>query len=293
MVTRAGLIAVLVVVEIGLIGEMVLAVRGDAGWPGPPNGAQASSDAKLVEGGAHKIFDAGSHPALNIDIGYADLTIRAGEASQFDVSVSKPTDFGIFRATSAITARKDGDTIRIAVAGGRGFSTGDMRMVTVVVPPETQVNVADAGDIRMSGLHGETSVKSVGDGSVTVEDFDASELHVTADGRITLNRIASPRLEISAGDDGVVGTALQVRDGSIESDGRVTLGFPATADTVVNAEASDGKVRVTGFAGSTTAQTPPKDSDSDSSSQSVRIGAGEGLLDVHSSDGNISISQEG
>jgi DUF4097 and DUF4098 domain-containing protein YvlB len=104
------------------------------------------------------------------------------------------------------------------------------------------------------------------------------------------------RIDASSDDGRVEGTGLQVHDGTIESsNGRVTLGFAPGTDTVVNAETSNGSVRVSGFASSAVPATHSSDDDDDDtpSARTVRIGAGTGRLDVHSSDGNITLNQEG
>jgi len=232
-----------------------------------------------------------------VDIGYADLTVRAGSTSQFDVSVSKSADFGVFRTTTPITAREDGDTVRVAMSGDPDWTTGDNRRVTVIVPPDTRVTVVKAGNIEVSGLRAEASIKSVGHGSIAVDDYHAPALDVAAsDGAISLHEIAAPRVEVKTDGGGVDATGLQVGDGMIEStDGPVTLGFSAGADTVVNAQTADGTIGVSGIASAAAATTTKSDEDDDDkpSSRSVRLGGGDGRLDVHSSDGNIFISQEG
>jgi putative adhesin len=297
MITRSGLIAVLVVVEVALVGEMVYAVVGDrpVSWHAPEPAQSVRS--ALAEGGAHRIFDAGSNPALTVDIGYADLTIRAGSSSQFDVSLSKSTDLGVFRTTAPITAREDGDTVRVAVGDDPDWTTGDDRRVTVIVPPDTHVTVVKAGNIEVSGLRAEASIKSVGHGSIAVDDYHAPALDVDAsDGAVSLHEVAAPRVEVKTDGGSVDGTGLQVGDGMIEStDGPVTLGFTASADTVVNAQTGDGTIGVSGLASAAPATTTKADEDSNDSpsSRTVRLGAGAGRLDVHSSDGNIFISQEG
>lgn len=285
MTARAQAIVAIVAVEAAIVGLMVMSLTGvqPAQWFAPSARTAAAAPGSLVEGGAHRIFEAGSHPALTVDIGYADLTIRTGDSSRFDVALSKDTRFGFLLNKDPITATKDGDTIRIEKIRQRGMSMGDMRRVTVIVPPETQVTVVNAGDIEASGLRATASFDSVGNGSITVDDFNAPALHVEAsNGRITLRRIVATRLEATNGNGRVEGTALQVRDGSVEtSNGRVRLGFARGADTLVTAETSNGSVRVS-----------DGDQGDRPSSRTVRIGAGNGHLDVHSSNGSIYISQE-
>jgi hypothetical protein len=290
MISRGTIIAGLLVLELAIICEAVIAVQG-GGQPFHHSVAQAATGGRLAEGGAHQIFDAGVHPALTVDIGYADLTIVAHEGSQIDVSLSR--SHGLFQAREPIEAQKDGDTVRITAADDAGWTVGDSRMVTVLVPPDTQVNVVKGGDIKATGLRAESSFNSVGDGTVTVEDYNAPSLHATSDGRISLSDVVATRLDATSDDSRIEGSGLQVRNGSIEADGRVTLGFASGTDTVINADTDDGKVSDSGFAAGASMATSKNNGDDDASSETVRAGAGEGTLDVHTSDGNIHLTQEG
>jgi len=290
------LIAGLVVVELAIAGGAVNTIRGEqpAAWPGPLFGAGAMSGAHPMEAGAHQMFLVGLHPALTVDIGYADLTIISRNAPQIDVAVNSSDDFGPLRSRAPITARKDGDAIRIAADGGRQWSLGDNRMVTVVVPPQTLVTVVHAGIIKATGLRAEASFYSIGQGTVTVEDYRANALHASSNGQVSLHDVVASRVDVTSRDDRVEGTGLQLRYGSIEShDGRVTLGFAAGTDTMVFTEAGDGKIDASGFG--PTAAVARKNSDGDdddSSAQTLRIGTGNGRLDVHSREGNVDLIQE-
>jgi hypothetical protein len=293
MIPRGTVIAALLVVELAILGEVVVAMRGSQS--AQHLGGRAASGPYLVEGGPQKMFTVGAHPALTVDIGYADLTIIAGKIARIEVSVIPSTAYGNFGATAPIAVRADGETIRIAKASEPWWCVGDDRMVTVMVPPDTQVSVLRAGDIKAEGLHADASLNSVGRGSVTVENYDAPALHASATGRIVLHQIVAARLDATSSDGHVEGTALRVRDGSVESGGRVTLGFATGSDTLVTAATSHGKVRVSGLTAGESGAIERRSSDDDDAelpSQTVRVGAGTGRLDVHSSDGNINLFQE-
>jgi hypothetical protein len=162
--------------------------------------------------------------------------------------------------------------------------------VTVLVPPNTAVTVVKAGDIKADGLRAEASFNSVGEGSITIDDFDGPALRASSKGPVTLHQIVTPHLDATSRDDAVEASALHVRDGSIESDDSVTLGFVAGSDTVVSAVTKDGKVNVSGFGADAAGDETTHD---DSASQNVRVGDGSGHLYVHSNDGNIDITQQG
>src|ERR1700685_1184991 len=191
---RGTLIAALLVVELAIIGEAFVALH--IGQPAPLSGrgpaAQGASGPHLIAGGPHQIFDAGAHPALIIDIGYADLTILTSKSTQIDVSLSTGADLGPFTTNGPIAAREDGDTVRVTAIRRPRFTMGDDRMVTVVVPAETRVTVVKAGDIKATGLRAEASFSSAGNGSIAIEDYDAPALHVeSSSGPISLHQVGT------------------------------------------------------------------------------------------------------
>ncbi len=139
------------------------------------------------------------------------------------------------------------------------------------------------------------------DGRVDVTDADCSTLHVTsADGRLVLTHVTAAQIDASASNGRLEGTGLQLRDGTIaSSNGRVSLGIAAGTNTTITAGTSNGRVNVNGF--SSTPATFVKhgddddsdDSDSPPSAKTVRIGAGNGHLEVRASNGSIDLNQEG
>jgi hypothetical protein len=293
MISRGTILAAILVAELAIVGTAIVAVRGDQIGQSfaQPAFAQFAHGSHLIEGGPHQLFDAGPHPSLTVDIGYADLTIRTGKATQIDVSLSPSSDYGLFRAKAPITAHQDGQTVRVGTMHESALTTGDNRMVTVVVPDGTKVTVLHAGNITANGLRAEAAFTSVGNGFIRIEDYDGPILHLTAmRGPIIMHAVAAERLDASAQHDRVDGTALRIHDGSIDSGDRVTLGFLSGTNTVVNADTDDGKITATGL--NATADGTKKNDDDDASSQTVRVGTGNGSLDVHTSDGNINLVQE-
>jgi hypothetical protein len=302
MMPRAQLILVLIGIEVAILGMMVLAVDPAPFTPTFPKAPSfstiwspsqtAASGPNLVEGGPQASFDAGAHPVLNVDIGYADLTILTHPGPTLDVSVSKSDAFGPFRTTAPITARKASDSLRIATAQDQqGWSMGDDRMVTVIVPPQTQVNVVNAGDIHVSGLRASATINSTGNGFITIDDYDAPSLHVAADnGPITLHQVAANVLEATSRNDRITGTGLKIRDGHVQADDSISLGFIAGLDATVSADASDGSVHINGFPNAPSSARA--NADGDSAIQTVRMGNGSGHIDVHSDSGNVNLNQD-
>jgi hypothetical protein len=243
----------------------------------------------LVADGPPQTFHVGAAPKLYVDIDYADLTIDTGNPAQMEVSL-RSSD-GIFDDKRDIVARAVGDTIHISKRGDEGMSSGDDRMVTVIVPPGTEVTVASGGDIKATGLQAAASISSVGRGSVAIEDFDGPRLRVSSThGSILLQKVTATHLDVTSSDDHIDGSALQVRDGTISADDHVTLGFATGTNTLVNALTNDGKIDVSGFPDGASLSSTSND---DNASQTVRVGSGTGHLEVHSNDGNITLTQEG
>ena len=238
MNARATIIAALLVVELAIVGEVIATVRPShpSGSTGGSTNANAAYGSSLVEDGPHRIFEVGAHPALFVNIGYADLTIVVRHTATIDAGLRSSADYGLFRSQAAITAREDGATIHVVSNDRARLSSGDDRMVTIVVPPSIQITVLSAGDVKAAGLRAETSIRSTGTGSVTREDYRANSLHVsTANGNIVLDRISSGRFDISSRHGVIDATALRIRDGRIETRDRISLRFASGTNTLVSA----------------------------------------------------------
>jgi hypothetical protein len=308
MVQRGTLIAVLVGIELALVVMMIQAVHpGNAapwhaaamrGFHGPIGHERSRN------GSSKYAFTAGANPSVTVDIAYADLTIERGDAQGITVDVPRAGWHGFGSSAPPITARQQGDGVIVSAPHG-SWTFSDDRMVTIAVSPGTRVTVQNAGNITATGLRADASFNS-NNGTVTVDDFNAPSLHVaTSNGRLRLHNIVAPRFDVSSGNGGVDGTALLVRDGRVDSsNGQISLGFVRRADTLVSASSINGRVSVMGFNVSdavapAAAKAGAGDRDGDENdagsapAKTVRIGAGSGRLDVHASNGNINLSQEG
>jgi len=280
---------VLLGVEAAILAGMVGAIRGTSGphWHGS---SHASAEPSWS-------FAAGAAPAVEVDIGHADLTIETRPGPRIAVTVESGPEY---RSSGPIAARDDGGTIRITAAntGASQSFYMDERNVHVIVPPATRVIVDRAGDISASGLRAAASFDSE-HGWIKISDADCSTLHVaSADGRVVLTNVTAAQIDASSTNGRVEGRELQLRDGRVaSSNGRVSLEFTAGTDTTVNADAGNGKVHVSGFDAAPAARVRDAGDEDDgggsSSARTVRIGAGDGRLHVHASNGNIDLTQEG
>lgn len=308
MIPRRTLIAVLIGIEVAIVAAMFGAIRGGpaALWHGFGTAAVAGPAAAPAW-----TFPAGSAPAVSIDIGHADLTIETRPGAQIAVAVEPGMEVS---SSGPISARDDAGTIRITARDRNSDASAyiDERNVHVTVPPETRVTVERAGNITAGGLrapgsfdspnghiditdfHGELTA-TADNGHVEISDSDCPALHASSsNGRIVLHRVNARRLDASSSNGRVEATALAVRDGSIStSNGRVSLGFAPGADTTVSAVASNGGIRVHGLTQTATGAPPAwSDDDSDSATRTVRVGAGNGRLDVHAGNGSIDLKGE-
>lgn len=304
MIQRGTLIAVLIGVEVALVAMMAQAIS--PGAQAPWHDAAMRQFHRASGPGAHAadyVFTTGAHPEVSVDIGYADLTVYQRSEPGITVDVTGHGWHGFGSSAPPITATQSGNQVNISAAESSGFSWGDDRMVTIAVAPGTRLTVHNAGNIKATGLRAAASFKSVGMGTVVIDDFNGPSLEVaSSNGRLTLHNIVVRQLDAESSNGRVDATALQVRDGTIESsNGRVTLGFAAGADTTVSAQTSNGHINVSGFSATPAKYVKQGDdddgegsSDDDSTSaKTIRVGTGSGRLDVHTSNGSIYLSQEG
>ena len=300
MIPRATLIAVLVGVEIALVVMMIQAIT--PGMHGSRHVASAGEFhgpvGRSSDSASNYVFTTGGHSHVIVDIDYADLTIERRNTPGITVDVPRHGWHG-FGIAPKITAQQDGNEVSVVADSASSMTFDDARMVTIAVAPDTRVTVKNAGNIKAIGLRGASSFYSE-NGTITIEDFDAPSLSVSSsNGRLTLHNIVAPTFEATSSNGRVEGTALAVRDGRVESsNGRVTLGFSPRTDSTVTAATSNGNISLDGLTASAGAapKTSADDDDDDgdsAKSQTVRIGAGSGRLDVHASNGNIKLSQEG
>ncbi|HEV8020535.1 MAG TPA: DUF4097 family beta strand repeat-containing protein [Candidatus Lustribacter sp.] len=321
MVPRATLIAVLIGVEVALLVAMVNAVQGRGmSWfpvamtapdtvPGPHFGQRPSSYQ----------FPAGAHPAVIVDAAGVDVVVETQAIPRIFVTLHTERSGPFTGKAQEISASDEGGTIHVTSDDVQQTHVFGFEKLTlqIIAPPNTRVSVTDAGDVTLSGFRAATSLDSrdgaievrdfrgdleaySSDGRIDVTDADCSTLHASAsNGRLVLTHVNAAQIDASSTNGRVIGTAVQLRDGRVSSsNGRVSLGFAAGADTTVTAATSNGRINVSGFAvPASLVKTGGNDSDSDDddapAAKTIRVGAGSGRLDVHTSNGSIDLSQEG
>jgi hypothetical protein len=295
VIQRGTLIAVLIGVEVALVAMMAQAIS-----PGSQAASMPNLHRSAGHGAAAYTFTAGAHPEVTVDIGYADLTVYQRSEPGIAVNVTASGWHGFGSSAPVISAKQDGAGVSIIAAVSPGWTWGDDRMVTIAVPPGTRLNVQNAGNIKATGLRERASFKSIGNGAIVIEDYNGPALTVaTSNGRVTMHNVIAPQLDAASSNGRVEGTALQVRDGRIDSsNGRVSLGFMPGTDTTVTAATSNGHINVSGFTvvpATVVKHADDDDGDDDDArtAKTIRVGAGSGRLDVHTSNGSIYLNQEG
>lgn len=322
MVPRATLIAVLIGVEVAILVAMVNAVqgRGISWFP-------VAATAPVTVAGPHighrpraYQFPAGAHPAIIVDAAGVDVVVETQAVPQINVVMHEERSGPFSGKPQEISASDEGGTIHVTSDDVQQTHVFGYEKLTlqIAAPPNTRVSVTDAGDVTLIGFRAATSLDSrdgaievrdfrgdlsafSSDGRIDVTDADCSTLHATAsNGRLVLTHVSAAQIDASSNNGRVIGTAVQLHDGRVSSaNGRVSLGFTAGADTTVTAATSNGRINVSGFPVVPAAFVKPggdaSDSDDDDApaAKTVRVGAGSGRLDVHTSNGSIDLSQEG
>ena len=325
MVPRSRLIAVLIGVEIVLVLAMIDALRGGSLhvftggpladlMPAAPHFGGNAAGTEAARGQRRFTFATSANPDVTVDAGDTDVTIVAQPENRVDDAVHHEVAGIAGGSTSPVIARADGD--RIHISGGHGLRWlvfgYEHSSVQIGVPAGARVTVAHAGSITASGLRNAASF-TADNGTIRVSDFQGAltasssngrievasatspTLHVeSSNGRIVLRDVIATHVDLSSSNGRIDGTGLRFHDGSVSGqNGRVALSFVHGTDATIVAESSNGHVNVAGASVQGGIASNDRDDDDKDSSTTVRIGAGTGRLDVHSSNGSIDLTQEG
>jgi DUF4097 and DUF4098 domain-containing protein YvlB len=260
-------------------------------------------------GNWQKAYPVSGKASLTISVGDASLDLRScGACRQIQVQVDwrdrRPSDYYITEFQSADHVNfelKEKQHLSIHIGNWRGPE------VTVETPASLDLEARTAdGSLKVSGVQGTIALET-SDGSVAVDDVGGSVRLKASDGSIHMHNVTGT-LE-SRSSDGSVSidgqfTALEVHtsDGSLEltlangtqltspsriesSDGTVKLHVPRTLSADLDVHTSDGSVRC---------DLPLKMDGYDSSHTSGHnlrghLNSGGTPLEIHTSDGNVSI----
>ncbi len=301
--SRASIVAMLVAVEIAIVGIALYTVRDISRVHAA--GFVAKTIAPL---------DAGSAPLVTIDD--VDSRVDVAPSSDGRVHVKDFTDmrgslFGSHSSIAQLDVKRTSDGVAISRPGSGGVNVGfwwSERRIEVDVPSGTRLAIARCSGARISGVEGGVTVASQ-DGRITLTDLRGTIQAKSADGSITATRVRGDSLVLESSDgrlrlEDVTASSLdaQTRDGSIEAhglaiaggaqhavlhtgDGSIRVALATGADLTVDASTGDGHIDVDGNAAS--------NGGSDSTQRTVRVGNGSGSLQLSSGDGSIHLITNG
>jgi DUF4097 and DUF4098 domain-containing protein YvlB len=301
--SRASIVAMLVAVEIAIVGIALYTVRNVASVHAA--GFVAKTIAPL---------DAGSAPLVAIDD--ADSRVDVAPSSDGLVHVKDFTDvhgsfFGSHSSIAQLTVKRTTDGVSISRPSSGSVNVAfwwSERRIEVDVPGGSRLEIARCSGAHVSGVEGGVAVASQ-DGRITLTDLRGTIQAKSDDGSITATRVRGDSLVLQSSDghlklEDVSASSLdaQTRDGSIEAhglaiaggaqhavlhtgDGSIRVALATGADLTVDASTSDGHIDVDGNAAS--------NGDSDSAQRTVRVGNGSGSLQLSSGDGSIHLITNG
>ncbi len=304
--SRSSLVAMLIAVEVLIVGMAVYAVHG----------AHSMHSADFV---ARSIAPVAAGTAPRIAVDDVDSRVVVAESSDGLVHVKDLTNaggtfFGDRLAIQQLDVKRTADGVSISRPGskdsGLHFQLGWFeRRVEIDVPAGSHVDIARCAGAEISGIQGGVTVTSQ-DGRIVLADLQGTIDAKSDDGSISASRIRGDNLSLQSADGrltliDVSASSLdaQTKDGSIEArdlsiaggaqhavlhtgDGSIRVALAARADLTVDASTSDGKVIVDG-------QSFRNAGDGDSTQHTVRLGSGSGTLQLSSDDGSIHINTNG
>lgn len=300
------------VVELAIVGAMFHAIGFSHGsshefrphFGSPAFAANAHED-------FNKTFEINATPSVYIDDSEAAVTVSVKPGSAVSVREQSAHSGWIRGEDTTLDVAQDDKGVRIVRAEKMPTLVmfGSLhRTLDVVVPPGAHVQVANAGNISLTGLRENATLRSE-NGSIKVYDHHATivatssngriELHdvsgpsVTAssdNGRIVLDKVQADALFVHADNGRITGSSVTTRGGTVQANnGRITLGLAQDSDVTVTAQASSGHV-VAKAPLAFEPQTTTGDEDDNGQPRTVRVGNGTGKLQVSSDNGSITIS---
>lgn len=309
--SRAGLVAMLVAVQVLIVGFAIYSVRG----PGSGS-AFASSGFHQVNYRAKAVapMAVGYAPVVTIDDVDSHVVVTTSN-DRFVHVTDETNEHGFIwgdHTVHDVQASRTLDGVRIyrpASSGSFGFNM-DTQRIEVSVPADARVVIDRSGGAELTGLRNDVSVVSQ-DGRIYLTDIKANTVKAHSDdGRVVATRVSANVIDFTSNDgrietsqleltgltprvtmhtdDGplVIGGAF-IASGTYElstNDGHVDLNLALGSSTTVDASTGDGRIYVDG---------QRSEGDGGSFSRTVRVAAGLSSMRVRSGDGSIHISTNG
>jgi hypothetical protein len=300
--SRASVVAVLVAAEIAIAG-MALYVVGHGG-------VTFAAGMQHVDFKAAPIapLAAGATPHVVIDDVSSRVTV--GTSTDGLVHVRDLTEIrgAVFSSAAypGLQVTRTPDGVRIERPHGDHFSVEvfgwSTQAIAVELPPGARLEIARCAGADVDGITGGVSVHST-DGHITLSDLQGAVDAQSADGSVSAKNVRGDRLAVEAADgrlifdDVTVGSLTgTTRDGSISAndltvsgnaslqtdDGTVRAKFAPDADVTIDASTRDGSITVDG-----------RTVGHDAAEQTIKLGAGNGRLQLSTTDGSIHILTNG
>ncbi|MBV8373062.1 MAG: DUF4097 family beta strand repeat protein [Candidatus Eremiobacteraeota bacterium] len=283
--SRSALVAMLVAVEVLIVGMAVYVVRG----------ACAMHHADYTAAAIAPV-DAGAAPRITVD----DVDSRVVVAASHDglVHVKDLTSaHGAFFGERPSFAKLDVKRIPGGVAIARSESHGvrfqigwSEQRVEIDAPAGSQLEIAHCAGAQVNGIEGGVAIMSQ-DGRIELADVSGTVRAHSDDGRIVLTNVAASTLDAQTKSGSIEAHNLSVAGGAPRAvlhtdDGSIRVALAAGADLTVDASTNDGHVIVNG-------ESYTNSGDGDSAQHTVRLGNGSGSLQLSSDDGSIHLTTNG
>jgi hypothetical protein len=304
--SRSSLVAMLIAVEIAIVGVAIYAVRS----------AHSLHNVDFVAKTIAPI-DAGASPVIAVADADSHVVVAVstdGLVHVKDLTSSRGAFFGDRLNVPQLEVKRTADGVSIMRPESNDSSLHFQfgwfeRRVEVDVPAGSRIDIARCAGAEISGVGGGVAVESQ-DGRIVLADLSgtinaksddgsisASRVHgdnlslQSADGRLTLTDVSASSLDAQTKDGSIEARGLSITGGAQHAvlhtgDGSIRVALAAAADLTVDASTSDGKVIVDG-------QSYKNGGDGDSAQHTVKLGSGSGTLQLSSDDGSIHINTNG
>ncbi len=309
MISRSTLVGALVVVELAILGAAGQAIAGGhqhyhdthRHFGLMHDHGTGNSDEPVVTT-VDKTFAAGAAPHIVVDVDNANVFVQAGSGMEVRVAGTMRVSGTTSGSKPSLTAVRTADGVRVSVESGlvhvrRGRLEREIRLT---VPTGAEVEIASAGAVESTGLHGKLVVR-VNDGSVRivnqrgdvdvttgsgdVELLDVQSASIAAhthDGALKLTSSGADRIDARTGSGAITAVGLRAVDGAVATDdGHVDVTFAANSDANVVLHTDDGSITGAG----------PGDTSQSAESRTLRLGDSRGNFAVSTSSGSITVSQ--
>ena len=264
--SRAGIVAVLLAVEVFVGGVILWAVRG-----GHLGLAAQASDVNRM--GEQARIDAGASP--HVVINDPDHRVIVTSSADGKVHVTDHTHLlgwfiGSHASDAPLHVERTAGGVSISRADAQphndvGFIGIDYQHTEVAVPPDSALEIASCGGANVTGVKARDVKISCGDGS----------LHLTD--------VQSPSIVAVTGEGSIKASNVRVDGGRLHSGyGSIHLALTG-ANLTVHAQTGDGSIRIDGA----------RVARDESGAASYHFGTGGGSLEVSTQDGSIHITPNG